>query len=394
MKRLAKGLFDLFSSYGLAVAVLAGMFVLTFLGTLEQQRSGLYDVQKTYFESFVAWHPTRFGELPLPGGVLLMGLLAVNLALGGLVRIRKSTRTAGIIVGHIGIAVLMLAGLVKLTLGEDGYLALIEGESSDEFSSFFLWEVALFDATAEADVEELLIGDAELRALQGGGARVFTHPELPFDLELASFVPNARVLPVGPMWEPEYPVVDGYAVWPLAKEQEAEANVPAVYARALAGDEVVAEGILFGLERHPLVVAAGDELVAVSLRKKRYGMPFTVRLDDFYKEEHPRTDIPAVYRSDIAVIVEEEDGSVHEDKVRIEMNRPLRDGGLVLFQSSFGERMTDRGPRTFSQFAVVRNPSDHWPIAACAIIGVGLLLTFTQRLLGTIRKQNAARAAR
>ncbi|QDU67184.1 cytochrome c biogenesis protein ResB [Engelhardtia mirabilis] len=385
-----RAVIDVLGSFGLSVAVLSGMLLLTFLGTVEQQNTGLYEVQKNYFESWIAMHPTRWGEMPLPGGVLLMSLLAVNLAIGGLVRIRKSKRTAGIIICHVGIALLMAAGLVKLTNSDDGFLALVEGESSDDFVSFFHWEVAIYDAEADPDapVQEILIDDTDLRALSGGRSRVFSHPDLGFQLELSNYVPNGRPLPVGPQWRSEYPIVDGYATYTFPKANQAEENVPVVYARALVGGQVTSAGILYGGEASPLILGNGDELMALSLRKQRFQMPFTVHLDDFHMEEHPRTRIASVYRSDITKL---QDGV--EDKVRIEMNRPLRDSGLVLFQSSYGTRMTDLGPRPYSQFSVVRNPSDHWPLYACIVIGVGLLFAFVQRLTAFLKKQNAARRA-
>lgn len=381
------------SSYGLAVVVLGFMFVLTYLGTIEQKRLGLYAAQKMYFESWLVMYPTKFGSMPLPGGMLLMGLLALNLLFGGLVRIRKTRRTAGIIVAHIGIAILMAAGLVKQIDSDDGFLDLIEGEYADEFKSFYEWEVAVFDAEADGPVEELLIPDAHLRSLGSDGTRTYVHPTLGFELVLSHFIPNGRAVPVGPMWDQTYPVVDDYSVFEFDLSTQAEANIPAVYAAVRIDGDTVTEGILSGLEQHPLVVATGDSLMALTLRQKRFKMPFTVRLEDFHKEEHPRTDIPSVYRSDITKVVGDVAQPDAEEPLRIEMNRPLRDGGLVVFQASYGDRMTDEGVRPFSQFAIVRNPSDHWPVAACIVIGAGLLIAFTERLFAFVRKQNEKRRA-
>jgi hypothetical protein len=85
-----------------------------------------------------------------------------------------------------------------------------------------------------------------------------------------------------------------------------------------------------------------------------------------------------------------EDG--REQKLRIQMNEPLRHGGLVVFQSNWGPQ--DAGPNTplFSGFSVVRNPSDHWPIAACAVIAIGMLMAFGQKLRRYVRSQAAKRA--
>ena len=46
---------------------------------------------------------------------------------------------------------MLAAGLVKLTASADGHVTLYEGESSDDFVSYYLWEVAIHDAEAEAN---------------------------------------------------------------------------------------------------------------------------------------------------------------------------------------------------------------------------------------------------
>jgi hypothetical protein len=45
-----------------------------------------------------------------------------------------------------------------------------------------------------------------------------------------------------------------------------------------------------------------------------------------------------------------------------------------------------------SVFSVVRNPSDHWPLYSCIVIGIGLLMAFTPRLAKFARQQREARA--
>ena len=67
------------------------------------------------------------------------------------------------------------------------------------------------------------------------------------------------------------------------------------------------------------------------------------------------------------------------------MNEPLRDGGLVLYQASWGPSNARPGERLFSTLAVVRNPADHWPLAACLVIAAGLLFHFGRMLVGYVR---------
>ena len=93
------------------------------------------------------------------------------------------------------------------------------------------------------------------------------------------------------------------------------------------------------------------------------------------------------FMSDVTKI---QDG--HERQLRIEMNQPLRDGGLVLFQSSWGPSNARPGDPLFSTFSVVRNPSDHWPKYSCYVIGLGMLLAFGLRLLRYVKSQAKHRA--
>ena len=102
---ILKRVFDIFASFGFAVTVLTLLLVMTYLGTLEQLEHGLFDSQRKYFESWFitnididcclrAMHiaiderppaEPRDWVLPilLPGGGLLMGLLAFNMICGG-----------------------------------------------------------------------------------------------------------------------------------------------------------------------------------------------------------------------------------------------------------------------------------------------------------------------
>ena len=113
----------------------------------------------------------------------------------------------------------------------------------------------------------------------------------------------------------------------------------------------------------------------------RYPMPFSIRLTDF-AGRHPGLSMAKSFESDVVKV---ENGT--EQKVLIKMNEPLRHEGLVLFQSSFNQQP---GEREVSIFSVVHNPSDFWPLYACIVIGVGLLITFLPKLLKFVRAEPGA----
>jgi hypothetical protein len=123
-------------------------------------------------------------------------------------------------------------------------------------------------------------------------------------------------------------------------------------------------------------VVADGRTFAVSLDKRVWPVPFQVKLLDARSEYHPNTTRPKLFESDILRI---EDG--RESKVFIEMNEPMRYGGMTFYQRTMmngvsgGERQA-----TVSGFEVVRNPSDKWPEYSIYLAGFGLCFHFLLKL--------------
>ncbi len=386
-KGLLVRLTNALASFELSVSILMFLMVITFFGTLAQVDHGLYVAQKMYFESWFVSQPLWLLSLPLPGGQLLMAALAVNLFFGGLFRIRKNTRTAGIIVVHIGIVVLLVSSLVKHRFSEDGRLTLYEGESGAEFIHYHDWEIAIHEVGPTENVKEWLIADEDIEVLKGDLERKVNSPDLPMELTIRGFVENATVVRAREGMRTALPVVDGYTVVPQDRNTQNQLNVAAIYVSILdRATGSIQDGILWGQDSYPLVVEAGGKQWSIRLRHERFEMPFGIELVDFKKEDHARMRMAASYSSDVLRIEGEERTPVH-----IRMNEPLRHEGMILFQSGWGPQDAPPGTPLFSTFSVVRNPSDQWPLISCIIIGLGMLIAFAIRLIGFIGKQMRAR---
>lgn len=375
--------FAFFASFGLSCVLLLFLFLLTYLGTLAQVEVGLHEAQKRYFESWFLVHQLGPVPLPLPGGQLCMWLLALNLVCGGFIRIRKTSATAGILVTHVGIVMLLLAAVVKLEASEDGYLRLYEGQSGDVFVDYVHSELAIWDASERVDVLETLVKYEDLVACAGPEGRTFRNDALPFELTVSHYLRNADPLPKGPNWSASTPVVDGYALREREPETEASANTAGVYVAARdkeTGER--SEALLHVLQVAPWTFESGGRTWAIDLRRARYPMPFSVRLEKFYKVDHPGMSMAREYKSDVVKITADGD----EQPVLIEMNEPLRAEGLVLYQADYGPK-TERGETgpPYSVFAVKRDPSDQWPLYACIVITLGMGWAFIDKLLKHIR---------
>ncbi|MFV1958188.1 MAG: cytochrome c biogenesis protein ResB [Planctomycetota bacterium] len=379
-------------SYGLAAILMVLLMLLTLAGTLEQGRSTLYDVQTRYFESvFVIHYIAGKYPVPLPGAMLLLPLLFVNLLVGGLWRMRKGTSTLGIFVVHLGIVLLLAGSWVEHQWSTKGQMKLEEGQSSDEYVAYRKWEVAIREIHPDGSTREYVIPEEEFDSLDGDARYRFQHPDLPFDLVLSGYLPDARPKPAEPGQG-----VRGYVLAPPppTKANRNRLDLPGLEALTVAkGGEggASARGLLFGGQRSPWTLpgaVTGGTRWQVMLRQRRWQLPFTIRLDRFVREVYPGTGVPKRFSS---FVTQTESGVSRE--AHITMNEPLRSQGYTLYQSSWGPQGAPPGTRLFSTFSVVANPSDRVPLIACIVIGVGLLLHFGRKLHLYLKAQQRRLAA-
>ena len=378
MTRVAQRTLQLFSSLGLSCVLIVLLGILTWLGTLEQVEHGLFEVQKKYFESYVLVHYAGPVPIPLPGANLVLSLLGLNLVLGGMVRLRLSRATAGVFVAHIGILLLLASSFVKLHYSEDGHVTLYEGESSTSFQSYHVNELAVSRMLVDGRVEERVISDVELRE----APVEIVDSALPFRLEVTRWLVNARPQPSGGTGLPATPVVDGVFFVELPRDATSERNGPGVHVVLTTNSGEKHEALLWAFDAAPWTVQVEREVYALDLRRERYPMPFELRLDEFTKTDHPRTNMPSWFSSDVTV--------THASSSRpvvISMNEPLREQGLVLYQASWGPSTARPGDPLFSTLAVVRNPADPWPLAACVVIALGLVGHFGRKLVKHVRSE-------
>lgn len=373
----------LFGSFGLSCTLLILLALLTWLGTLEQVHTGLFEVQKKYFESFFLVHDFGPIALPLPGANLVMCTLAVNLLVGGILRLRRSWDTSGVLVIHLGIVLLLGASYVKNYHSEEGHLTLYEGQSGNAYESYYRWELSIGRDLGGGRLQEYLVPEEEFITQAASGAVSLTSEALPFDVEVTHFMANCRPMPKGPMFEVEVPVIDDFFLQRERLNPTAEQNVAGAYVTARFPDGTHQAGIVWGLDTAPWTITAGGKEWTVDLRHQVYPMPFSVTLDVFTKEEHPRTNMPSLFSSDVTV----SEPGASTRPVKIAMNEPLRSEGLVLYQASWGPSNARPGEPLFSTLSVVQNPADQYPLYACIVIAIGLLMHYIRKLLGYMRTE-------
>lgn len=357
--------FEFLGSFSLAAIIFILLFVLTFFGTLEQANASLQDVRTKYFDSL--FFLTEWG-IPLPGAFLLLGLLFVNLVVGGMIRMRRTWSRVGIFVIHIGIAFLLLSGLVEGLTSKKGSMAVWEGETRDEFRSYYDWDVSVLEELPEG--RERVYTIPYERLPRGGKSAVFSADGLPFEVQLSGFLRNCQPQPA----QHGSDSVDRIVFRELPPAEEAEQNVPGITA-AIVTKDLRREALLWGHQESPFATTVDGRRFALDLHQRRWPLPFSVTLRKFTKEEHPGTDTPRFFASDITRL----ENNVATD-VHISMNDPMRHGGYIFFQSAWGPPNAMPGQPLYSVFSVVENPADHGPLVALIIVVIGLLIHFGRKL--------------
>jgi hypothetical protein len=341
------------SSYGLACALFLLLLLLTYLGTLYQVEHGVYAAQEKYFESFVFAQPVGdWISIPLPGGYLLLVILFANILLGGILRIRKGWRQAGVMVAHAGILLLLAGGAITHHYSQSGRINLYEGESTDIFESDSEWELVIGTSESVYDPTTVALGAPHLGPLP---RKSMDLPGLPFDLAL----------------------------------MDADLAADAILSirldvRKENGQE---ESLNLQESEGPAELEAAGTTWQIALRKRQWRLPFTLALDRFQREVHPGTDLPRAFTSEVS----KSEGQITQ-AVRIEMNQPLRHKGYTVYQASWGPQDAPPGTPLYSSFAVTRNPADRFPLYACIVITVGMLTHFVLKLQRHLRR--APRAGR
>jgi hypothetical protein len=397
-----------FASFGLATTTLIFLLIITFLGTVEQTEHGLFESQAKYFESWFvtsidmacvlrAMHVSYQGswDLPIlmPGGLLSMIVLSVNLLVGGILRFEKELKwllrlctfkfsrpvphRIGILISHMSIVFMLLAGLVSMLAKKDGAMGILQGSTADEFQSFHDSVIEIEKLKPASVKRSSIVIDGDMfKDLKSGKGRTFTHKELPFEIMIYNYAVNAAPLPARDQ-EVKNDIIDGYYIQEMKEQLEQEKNADAAYAKITLKDGTSTTGILWRHSVAPFTVKAGDAEYGITLTRRAWKLPFAVRLDKFIHEVHAGTSKARKFTANVAVI--ETNGTEH--KRPITMNDPLRRDGYALFQSSFdpGAEADGRTPSTTLQ--VVRNPSDHWPLISCIAAGIGMLIHFVWSLV-------------
>ena len=361
--------FSWLASIKTTVFCLLWLTVLTFWGTMYQAEHGLYRAQEMFFDSFVF---LGFEIFPLPGAMLVMTVLFVNLLASFFVHYQAGWKMPGLMLIHIGLIMLLLGGFFTKITGMEANVSLVEGQGRNLAASLTEWEVLVADELQ--NVRE--IKAVELDDLKKGTEFAFDESGLRF--RVLEVFDNAKGIEGESGEGVESP--SGFRVLkPLPRRKQPEEDLPGLRV-AVEGAANLEEAILWGNDRRPVGLETPEGHVRfLAMRKRRYELPMFIELKDFQRTLYPGSEIPKDYRSLITVHL----GDEVERDVVIKMNEPFRLNGWTFYQQSFAIQDNTE----LSVFAVTRNFGRLIPYWATGITSLGLAMHFLQMQLMQLRRR-------
>jgi ABC-type transport system involved in cytochrome c biogenesis permease subunit len=398
------------ASLKLTVVLFVLAMVLVFAGTLAQREAGNWEVVSEYFRSFWVMIPLRhlffrdiFGwSIPFPGGFVIIGALLVNLIAAHVSRFQFAWKRTGILVIHAGL-ILMIAGeLVTAALADEGMMMIRQGSYSSFVEDLRDYELAVI-RPGEDEERVTVIPARKLAAAAGRG--VITHPDLPFDIAVRTWMHNSAL--AGPQQmqgisPQQNPATAGNGLRALAIPQPRitgvesnESNQPAAYVQLTRdGDDLGAYLVSTNFAFIPMfdqrqVVEVDGEAWHIELRFKRVYLPYTLHLLEARHDTFVGTTIPRNFSS----LVRIDDPEANEDRqVLIWMNNPLRYRGQTFYQAQMGQS-AEVGGVPITGLQVVTNPGWLIPYISCGLVSLGLTWHFGVMLWKFVGRTPSPRAA-
>ena len=392
-------LIDTLASLKLTVGLLVMSMILIVLGTLEQVHWGIWHVQKVYFGGWLCFYPmdpTAAVRIPLPAGFTLGVLLIVNLAFAHVRHFKATAAKVGNLMIHAGLLLLLGGGFVTAIYQEESAMIIPEGEKRNYSEAFRDFEIALVEKSAGTD-KVVTVPDSILRSISDGRLPPLIElPGTPFTLDVQAYHPNAMI-------RAKTQMPDGVAIKatqgigarteltykPLRESfDDNKPNAPTAIVELKIKEKSLGTWVLnLNLTESfdAQTFTEDGKTYEVSLRRVRYYVPFTVRLDKFTHEKYPGTETPRRFASDVTLVE-----GASSFAFNISMNQPLRHAGLTFFQSSFGSTKEGKDQTVLQ---VVRNPGWLIPYVSVALMSLGLIWHFGFSLLRFLRGRAAKAAA-
>jgi len=320
------------------------------------------------------------------GLVLLAGCIAVF------------KKRAGIVLLHAGIGLMMCYDVIVGLEHVESQMQIVEGETVNFSRDMRDAELALSEP-AGALKQNVTVMDAT-RLLTA--KKTISDERLPFRIDVLKYYPNSTILgPQQPLPEgvsKENPATAGVGLQlravPIATatgtDVKSTFDAPSAYLKLTdpngkdLGTYLVSALLNDDFDSSVQPVTVGGKTYDLGLRFRRIYYPFTVKLNDFQKNDYKGTN--TVQDFSAYITLDDPSRNTHFDN-RIWMNNPMRYAGKTFYQSSYGPDQQS------TVLQVVDNIGWMTPYVACMMVVVGMVFHFGQTLLRYLQRRSRESAA-
>lgn len=335
------------------------LMILLIIGTVAQKNIGLYDAQNIYFSSlFFTWH-----GIPLPGGYLVITILALNLICKFIFSSNWTWDKAGIHLTHLAVIILFLGGLLTALSMEEGYIALKQGEQKSYVTDYHDRVLSIEDENGD----KITIAFEDLQK-----GKIIKN--LPFTVTPLRLCRHSHIVPAPDNTGERMGAASMFDIKctvPLTDSEQNMAGMIYKVENATAAQNGI-YAIFENRRTHDDIVDKDGNIYKFIMHRRERNLPFAVELQSFSRPVYAGTDMARDYQSQIRV----HDGPVNWPAL-ITMNEPLRYKGYTFYQAS---TWLDDDGAAVSVLSVVTNTGWIFPYLAGILLMVGLLYHLVVRL--------------
>ena len=362
----------------LFVFTIIWMMVLLVLGTIAQKEIGLFAAQNKYFSSIIIWlyfsdGTVSFPILPVPGGMLTMIVLSINLISFLLKANIWKVNKIGVIIVHIGALVLLAGSAVTAIFSEEGQVIIAEGEETNFIINLYEKE---FSVVKDNKLDSLEVINFNQNILKKNN--VLTYQNIPLDIKILDYYINSELInrqTNNRIYKGE--IAEKFDIMNQKPNKEYEQNKAAIKYEIISDNKNISGIYISRIDNSMQTLAVDGIDYTLYIRRQQTLLPFHIKLQNFEHIKHPGTDTPKSFSSEI-YLKENNTSKRH----LIEMNAPLRYKGYTFYQASF----SNEGGKEWTVLAAVKNYGRLFPYIASIIMCVGVLIQMIFRMPRLLRK--------
>lgn len=363
-------------SLKITVVLLALAIGVIFVGTICQKRLGVYTVERLFFNSFlVSINLPSIGiKVPIfPGGYLIGLCLFINLV-GAYLSYPKLRKAVGLNLIHVGIGIMLLSQLMVDFFRKEYILRLKVAEPRNYLESEREYELVIAQEGIQG-IDDLVIIPERMLATP----KEIQVPERPILLKLLQYFHESKLI--------YHPDLTGTAttnivigstnlgVIGINRILPSEQRLPPSAVVEVISEEGYSIGkyLISGWLPPTHILVSSNKEIIVLFRPRRFHIPYQIELVEFQTTYYPRTSVPRTFLSKVKIT--DQEGGIN-GQFHIRMNHPLRYRGLIYYQLGY-----ESDEMQVSILKVVKNPAWFGPYIGCVLIGGGLLIHFTHKLI-------------